>query len=71
MSSKQTVSSPTLNAMDDGARDEAGEPETGADVIRAYLSQLPNRPGVYRMLGKRGDVLYVGKARSLRARVTH
>lgn len=30
---------------------------------------LPERPGVYRMLGRRGDVLYVGKATSLKQRV--
>ena len=57
--------------MEDGSADENEAPKTGADVIKAYLSQLPNRPGVYRMLGKRGDVLYVGKARSLKARVTN
>ncbi|MEM7547832.1 MAG: excinuclease ABC subunit UvrC [Pseudomonadota bacterium] len=42
---------------------------TGPDVIKDYLSRLPARPGVYRMLGTKGEVLYVGKARSLKARV--
>ena len=60
-----------LAALEDGPGAEADGPKTGPAVIRAYLSQLPARPGVYRMLGKRGDVLYVGKARSLKARVTN
>ena len=41
----------------------------GVDVIRSNLTTLPGSPGVYRMLGERGEALYVGKARSLRKRV--
>ncbi|MBO6719334.1 MAG: excinuclease ABC subunit UvrC [Rhizobiaceae bacterium] len=43
---------------------------TGAEVIQALVKRLPNRAGVYRMLNAAGDVLYVGKARSLKKRVT-
>ena len=41
----------------------------GAELIRSLLPTLPNEPGVYRMLDERGEVLYVGKAKSLRKRV--
>ncbi|MEM1411391.1 MAG: GIY-YIG nuclease family protein, partial [Pseudomonadota bacterium] len=36
----------------------------------AFLANLTRKPGVYRMIGDGGEVLYVGKARNLKARVT-
>ena len=45
-------------------------PITGGAVIEGYLKTLPGGPGVYRMINLKGDVLYVGKAKSLKKRVT-
>ena len=42
----------------------------GVDVIKDNLSRLPSKPGVYRMFGEDDTVLYVGKAKSLKARVS-
>ncbi len=49
-----------------GAADE--NPPVTPDLA-ATLRKLPDRPGVYLMKDVRGDVLYVGKAQSLRGRV--
>ena len=45
--------------------------EKGVAAIREVVRTLPARPGVYRMLDARGEVLYVGKARVLRNRVAN
>jgi len=50
---------------------ETEERPTGPEVIRDFVSRLPAKPGVYRMYDTKGDVIYVGKARSLRNRVSN
>ena len=47
------------------------QPPSGPEVIRAFVRTLPAAPGVYRMLDAEGGVIYVGKARSLKSRVTN
>jgi len=37
---------------------------------KPFLKQLTQRPGIYQMFGEKGDVLYVGKAKNLRKRVS-
>src|SRR5690606_11203609 len=44
---------------------------TGPEIIKRFVRTLPTGAGVYRMLDEKGDVIYVGKARNLKARVTN
>lgn len=43
----------------------------GPDIIKKFVKNLPTGPGVYRMFDDAGNVIYVGKARNLKARVTN
>ena len=40
------------------------------DIVKQKLSALPNKPGVYRYFDKKGELIYVGKAKNLKRRVS-
>src|SRR5215469_7557229 len=56
---------------DDTVISAEGSGLVGMALIQDEVKRLPDKPGVYRMLGEGGEALYVGKAKSLKKRVAH
>ncbi|MEM9014416.1 MAG: excinuclease ABC subunit UvrC [Pseudomonadota bacterium] len=51
-------------------QDDSAPPLQGAALIADHVTRLPGKPGVYRMIGEKDAVLYVGKAKNLKNRVS-
>jgi excinuclease ABC subunit C len=69
LQSEPEDASPALDLDLDETRAEPGPLARGADVIKSFWRHAPRGFGVYRMIGADGEVLYVGKARSIKKRI--
>jgi len=72
MSKANRPDPPPLDRSTDAAPEPARkEYRTGPEIIGDYVKTLPMGPGVYRMYGEDGELLYVGKAKKLKNRVSN
>jgi excinuclease ABC subunit C len=58
-----------LVGSDEGTSSASGSVRHGTSIIKSFCRDAPAGPGVYRMIGEGGEVLYVGKAKSVRRRI--
>src|SRR5271169_3296093 len=66
---EQSLPQPDDDASKLGFDEEPGSLAAGRAAIVAHLNLAPSRPGVYRMIDARGDVLYVSKAKNIKKRI--
>src|SRR6185369_15081385 len=59
----------SLPAIEESAPPAEGPLASGVAAIQRYAKLAPKAPGVYRMIDAKGEVLYVGKAKSIRKRI--
>jgi excinuclease ABC subunit C len=64
-----TDQKPSEDSLPSEGSPAEGSLADGMRIIGEFVRTLPRKSGVYRMIGGDGEVLYVGKARSLRSRV--